>query len=175
MLSVLVNELLVTLKHYYYQCVLCVSLQYVIEGFSEMVFSELLKYLMTSNCTITPSNIVGLACAAEKFEVEELKKACLERLPSCLSVESVCSILTQLEKFLSFSSAKPMIVTCLEFVDSHASDLLSSEHILQLSENMVHLVLCRDTDADEILKVKAAFAWGELNTKPEGERPQTMS
>ena len=103
--------------------------------------------------------------------MEELKQACLERLPGCLSVGSVCSILTQLEKFLSFTSAKTMIVRCLEFVDSHASDLLSSEHFLQLSENMVHLVLCRDTDADEILKVKAAFAWGELNTKPEGECP----
>ena len=138
-----------------------------------MVFSELLKYLMTSNCTITHSNIVGLVCAAEKFEVEELKQACLERLPGCLSVGSVCGILTQLEKFLSFTSAKTMIVRCLEFVDSHASDLLSSEHFLQLSENMVHLVLCRDTDADEILKVKAAFAWGELNTKQEGEWPQS--
>ena len=141
----------------------------MVEGFTEVVFSELLNYVMTGGCSIKSSNIVGLACAAEKFEVEELKQACLDRLTNCLSVESVCYILTQLEKFLSFSSSKTMIVQSLEFVDSHAADLLASEQFLQLSENMVHLVLRRDTDVEEIVKVKAAFAWGELNTKPEGE------
>ena len=62
-----------------------------------------------------------------------------------------------------------MVVQCLEFVDSHAAELLSSDQFLNLSENMVHLVLRRDTDVPEIMKVKAAFAWGELNTKPHGE------
>jgi len=148
--------------------------QYVVEGFTEVVFSELLNYLMTGGCSITTSNVVGLGCAAEKFEVEELKQACLDHLTDCLSVKSVCFILTQLEKYLSFSSSKTMIVQCLEFVDSHAADLLVSEHFLELSENMVHLVLRRDTDVEEILKVKAAFAWGELNTKPEGPDFKTL-
>ncbi len=62
-----------------------------------------------------------------------------------------------------------MIVQCLEFVDDHATEILSSDQFLSLSENMVHLVLRRDTDVSEILKVKAAFAWGEVNTKPRGK------
>ena len=140
----------------------------MIEGFTDVVFSELLAYLMTGGCAISPFTVVGLACAAEQYEVIELKQACYDQLPRCLSLKTVCSILTQLEKYLAFSSAKSMIIQCLEFVDNNAVDLLSSEEMLSLSENMVHLVLRRDTDVPELLKVKAAFAWGELNAKPEG-------
>ena len=129
---------------------------------------ELLNYVMTGTCTINSTNIVGLACAAEHYEIEELRQACHHQIPKCLSVPTVCEILGQLEKHLAFSIAKTMIVQCLEFVDGHASELLSSDQILSLSENMVHLVLRRDTDVPEIVKVKAAFAWGEVNVKPEG-------
>lgn len=142
--------------------------QYVVEVFSDIVFVELLNYVMTGTCTFKPANVVGLACAAEHYEVEELRQACHLQLPKCLSVTAVCEVLGQLEKHLAFSVAKTMIVQCLEFVDSHASELLASEQMLSLSENMVHLVLRRDTDVPEIVKVKAAFAWGEINAKPQG-------
>lgn len=123
---------------------------------------------MTGSCTIKSTNVVGLACAAEHYEVGELRQACHQQQPKCLSISTVCEILSQLEKHLAFSVAKTMIVQCLEFVDSHALELLSSDQILHLSENMVHLVLRRDTDVPEIVKVKAAFAWGEVNVKPQG-------
>lgn len=140
----------------------------MVEGFSETVFLELLNFMMAGACSIKSSNVVGLACAAEHYEIEELRQACHRQLPNCLSVGAVCEILGQLEKNLSFSVAKTMIVQCLEFVDTHATELLSSDQILCLSENMVHLVLRRDTDVSEIIKVKAAFAWGEVNAKPQG-------
>lgn len=139
------------------------------EGFTDHVFLEVLNYSMAGSCTINSTNVVGIACAAEHYEIEELRQACHQQLPKCLSVEAVCEILSQLEKHLAFSAAKTMIVQCLEFVDSHATELLSSDQILGLSENMVHLVLRRDTDVPEILKVKAAFAWGEVNAKERGE------
>ena len=62
-----------------------------------------------------------------------------------------------------------MIITCLEYVDGHAEELLSSPEFENLSENMVHLVLRRDTDVPELLKVKAAFAWGQANSKNGGK------
>ena len=135
-----------------------------------MVFSQLLGYLMTGQCSIKPETVVGISCVAERYEVQELKQACLDHLPTCLSVESICTILTQLEQYVSYSAAKTIIVQCLEFVDVNAAEILLSEQFLELSENMVHLVLKRDSSADlpEIMKVKAAFAWGELHSKPEG-------
>ena len=143
--------------------------QYVIEDFTKEVFSELINYLMTGSCIITPSNVVGLACAAEKYEVVELRQACTQRFMQCLSVADVCPILTQLEKYVAFSVAKSMVVKSLEFVDSNAESILTSKDFLFLSENMVHLVLTRDANVEEIVKVKAALAWGEQNTTPEGE------
>lgn len=146
------------------------SPQYVVEEFDNMVFGELLSYLMTGQCSIKPDTVVGIACVAEKFEVEELKQACLDNLPNCLSVASICIILTQLEQYLSFAAAKTIVVQCLEFIDTNAAEILISQQFLELSENMVHLVLKRESSADlpEIMKVKAAFAWGELHSKPSG-------
>ena len=88
--------------------------------------------------------------------------------------KSVCKILTQLERYLSYHCAKTMVVRTLEFVDSNADDILVSEDFLNLSENMVHLILRRDIEVQEILKVNAALAWTKKNIKPskwmEGER-----
>ena len=147
-------------------------LQYVVDDFNNMVFSELISYLMTGQCSIKPESVVGIACVAEKFEVEELKQACLDNLPNCLSVASICIILTQVEQYLPFmyAAAKTIVVQCLEFIDTNAAEILLSHQFLELSEYMVHLVLKRDSSADlpEIMKVKAAFAWGERHSKRSG-------
>lgn len=139
--------------------------QYLIEDFSEPVFAEVLKYLMTGECTIIPSTVVGITCASEHFDIPELKQACYDQLTNCLSVKSVCIVLTQLERYLSYNCAKTMVVRALEFVDANAENILVSEDFLKLSENMVHLILRRDIEAQEILKVKAALAWTEINIK----------
>ena len=154
-----------------FQFQVLLSLQYVIEGFNEEVFSELLNYLLVGSCAIRPSNVVGLACAAEHYEVEELKQSCFQRLLECLTASTICGILSQLEKHLSYSAAKTMVVQSLEFVDSHAAEILCSQDFLGLSEHMVHLVMRRDMgpEVPELLKVKAAFDWGKLNTKPNQE------
>lgn len=58
-----------------------------------------------------------------------------------------------------------MVVRALEFVDSNATDVLTSQDFLCLSENMVYLILRRDIEVDEILKVKASLEWGNANIK----------
>lgn len=112
------------------------------------------------------STIVGITCAAEHFEIPELKQACFDRLPNCLTANTVCNILTQLEKYLSYHCAKTMVVRALEFVDNNAELVLTSEGFIRLSENMVHLILRRDIEVPEIVKVNAALAWGKQNVKP---------
>lgn len=123
---------------------------------------------------IKASTIVGITCAAEHFEIPELRQACYDRLSSCLTGKSVCLILTQLEKYLAYHSAKTMVVRALEFVDANASDVLTSQDFLCLSENMVYLILRRDIEVDEILKVKASLAWGEANVK-QGRHPYSTT
>jgi hypothetical protein len=140
--------------------------QYLIKDFSESVFAQVLRYLMTAECSIQPSTVVGITCASEHFDIPELKQACFDQLTNCLSVNSVCGILTQLERYLSYQCAKTMVVRALEFVDANADNVLVSRDFLNLSENMVHLILRRDIEVQEILKVKAALNWAEINIKP---------
>lgn len=121
---------------------------------------------MTGSCSIQPSTIVGITCASEHFEIPELKQACFDQLSNCLSAKSVCKVLTQLERYLTYQCAKTMVVRTLEYVDEHADDVLVSEDFLSLSENMVHLILGRDIEVQEILKVKAALSWTKINLKP---------
>jgi hypothetical protein len=121
---------------------------------------------MTAECSIQPSTVVGITCASEHFDIPELKQACFDQLTNCLSVNSVCGILTQLERYLSYQCAKTMVVRALEFVDANADNVLVSRDFLNLSENMVHLILRRDIEVQEILKVKAALNWAEINIKP---------
>lgn len=148
-------------------CILFVpTIQYTIPEFNDTVFSQVLKYLITGSCSIQPSTIVGITCAAEHFEIPELKQACFDQLSNCLMVKSVCKILTQLESYLLYRCAKTMVVRTLEFVDSNAEDILVSEDFLKLSENMVHLILRRDIEVQEILKVNAALDWTTKNIKP---------
>ena len=125
---------------------------------------------MTAECSIQPSTVVGITCASEHFDIPELKQACFDQLANCLSVKSVCKILTQLEQYLTYQCAKTMVVRALEFVDSNADDILVCEDFLNLSENMVHLILRRDIEVQEILKVKAALSWAEMNMKPSKRR-----
>ena len=142
------------------------NIQYTISEFNDAVFSQVLKYLITGSCSIQPSTIVGITCAAEHFEIPELRQACFDQLSNCLMVKSVCKILTQLESYLLYRCAKTMVVRTLEFVDSNAEDVLVSEDFLKLSENMVHLILRRDIEVQEILKVNAALDWTTKNIKP---------
>ena len=87
------------------------SLQYVIENIEEDVFRELLCYFMTGSCNVHPLNIVGLACAAEHFDVPDLRQACLDHLIRCLSSKILCQLLNQLEKHLTCQTAKSMLLT----------------------------------------------------------------
>jgi len=92
-------------------CLSIPPLQYLVDNVEEDVFRELLCYFMTGSCTIQPSNVVGLACTAEYFDVPDLRQACLDHLIRCLSSKILCQLLNQLEKHLTCQTAKNMLFT----------------------------------------------------------------
>ena len=77
---------------------------------TDTVFSEVITYLMTGSCTIKSSTVVALACAAEYYELEDLRQACQERFPDCLHVDTVCHILSEIEVYYDYHTAKNMLV-----------------------------------------------------------------
>ena len=74
------------------------------------MFSEVIAYLMTGSCTIKASTVVALACAAEYYELEDLRQACQERFPDCLHVDTVCRVLSEIEVYYDYHTAKNMLV-----------------------------------------------------------------
>ena len=76
---------------------------------SDSVFSEVIAYLMTGSCTIKASTIVGLGCASEYYELEDLRKACDDRLKDCLRNDTVCNILSNIETYYDYNTAKSML------------------------------------------------------------------
>ncbi|KAI8514960.1 hypothetical protein Bbelb_075510 [Branchiostoma belcheri] len=62
--------------------------EYRIPDFDPAVFSTLLCYLHTGTCTISPDVLPGLAAAADRFEVKDLKKACLRYTSKHLTTEN---------------------------------------------------------------------------------------
>ena len=85
-------------------------LQYHVLEWTDTVFSEVIAYLMTGSCTIKASTVVALACAAEYYELEDLRQACQERFPDCLHVETVCRVLSEIEVYYDYHTAKNMLV-----------------------------------------------------------------
>lgn len=85
-------------------------LQYHVLEWTDTVFSEVITYLMTGSCTIKSSTVVALACAAEYYELEDLRQACQDRFADCLHVETVCQILNEIEQYYDYHTAKNMLV-----------------------------------------------------------------
>jgi hypothetical protein len=152
-----------------------ISESYYVLEWSDAVFSEVVTYLMTGSCTIKASTIVGLGCAAEYYELEDLRQACQERLPDCLTVDSVCKILCEVELYYDYHTAKSMLMKVLHFTDENAQPILTSPEFLTLSERMVHVISERDLQMEEIEKVKAILAWGEKNFEDDDERRQRLT
>lgn len=65
--------------------------------FDPKTFKILLNYLQTGSCPLTCSNIPGLICAAEHYDLPELLQACFHHAKQFLRIEIVCVMLSALE------------------------------------------------------------------------------
>ena len=64
----------------------------MVEEFDGDTFSVLLEYLQTGSCDITSRILPGLLCAAEHYEVDDLRHACLEHAHECIREDTVSRI-----------------------------------------------------------------------------------
>ena len=83
---------------------------------------------MTGSCTIKASTIVGLGCAAEYYELEDLRQACQERLSDCMKTETVCKLLCEIELYYDYHTAKSMLMK----VRTYMQAVLVCEYLLLL-------------------------------------------
>ncbi|XP_076630473.1 rap GTPase activating protein radish isoform X3 [Colletes latitarsis] len=134
--------------------------------FDPETFRILLDYLHTGSCSLTCSNIPGLICAAEHYDLPDLLQACFHHAKQFLRIEIVCVMLCTLENYCwRYTSASELVNMILAFIETRARQLFQNSGFLTLSESMVQMIMCRDLEVGEIEKFAAMLSWAENRIK----------
>ncbi|XP_020294253.1 uncharacterized protein LOC109859929 isoform X2 [Pseudomyrmex gracilis] len=134
--------------------------------FDPETFRLLLDYLHTGSCPLTCSNIPGLICAAEHYDLPELLQACFHHAKQFLRIEIVCVMLCALENYYwRYTSATELVNMILAFVETRAYQLFQNPDFLTLSESMVQTIMCRSLEVVEIKKFEAMLNWAKHRIK----------
>ncbi|XP_011499321.1 PREDICTED: LOW QUALITY PROTEIN: uncharacterized protein LOC105363353 [Ceratosolen solmsi marchali] len=134
--------------------------------FDPETFRILLDYLHTGSCPLTCSNIPGLICAAEHYDLPELLQACFHHAKQFLRIEIVCVMLCALENYYwRYTSASELVNMILAFVETRAFQLFQNPDFLMLSESMVQMIMNRSLEVVEIKKFEAMLNWAKHRIK----------
>ena len=133
---------------------------YVIPDFEHLEFKQLIHFLHTGTCTLQAQILPGLMNAADHFGVDELKKACMGFVDSCIGTDTVCPLLNIAERYIQYKSTKSLVHKVLEYIDRHGNEVLALPSFATLPGHVVSLILSRDElKASEWTKFAAAHAW----------------
>ncbi|EEB14429.1 rap GTPase-activating protein, putative [Pediculus humanus corporis] len=136
--------------------------EFSIIEFDPDTFRTLLDYLHTGSCPLTCTNIPGLICAAEHYDLPELLQACFHHAKQFLRIDVVCTMLCSLENYYwRYTSASELVNMILAFVETRAHQLFQASDFLTLSESMVQMVMCRNLEVPEVRKFEAMLAWAK--------------
>ncbi|XP_026668884.1 uncharacterized protein LOC108624396 isoform X2 [Ceratina calcarata] len=134
--------------------------------FDPKTFKILLNYLQTGSCPLTCSNIPGLICAAEHYDLPELLQACFHHAKQFLRIEVVCVMLCALENYCwRYTSASELVNMIMAFIETRAYQLFESTDFLMLSESMVQMIMGRGLEVGEIKKFQAMYKWAQNRIK----------
>ncbi len=146
----------------------------VVNDFEPEVFKQLITYTHTGAVVLQARTLLGLMNAADHYGLEDLKQACIRFMEQCITVDTVCSLLTSAEKYIQYKSTKILVQKMLEFVDVHAENILSLGAFTSLPQHVVRIVLSREElQTTQIKKFEAAYRWCLHST--EGEQANIKS
>ena len=132
----------------------------VVKDFEPEVFKQLVTYTHTGSVVLQARTLLGLMNAADHYGMEDLKQACIRFMEHCITVDTVCSLLTSAEKYIQYKSTKILVQKMLEFVDVNAESILALGAFSTLPQHVVRIVLSREElKASETKKFEAAYRW----------------
>ena len=145
----------------------------VVKDFEPEVFKQLINYTHTGTVMLQARTLLGLMNAADHYGLEELKQACIRFMEHCITIDSVCSLLSSAEKYIQYKSTKILVQKIFEFVDTNAERILPLRGILTLPQHVVRIVLGRDElKATELTKFDAAYNWCLNNSSNQGDEAE---
>lgn len=106
-----------------------------IQDVDHITFSSFLEYLYTGNIeAIMPENAEKLYTVADKYQVHELKKACMNYMRKNISVDNFCDILT----LSLLHEEKDLIDSCTQvFIKKSLAIVKTPKWQIFLSENPI--------------------------------------
>lgn len=136
----------------------------IVEEFEPDVFRQMIEYVHTGCVTLQPRTLLGVLNAAEYYGLEDLKKACSSFVSCCITVDTVCPLLSTADRYVHYKCTKSMLQRVLSFVDEHGSDVLNLGSFTLIPKHVVTLILTREElRADEFGKFQAAMMWSKKN------------
>lgn len=82
----------------------------------------MIEYIHTGSVTLQPRTLLGVMNAADYYGLEELKRACNGFVQQgCITVDTVCALLSSAERYIHFKCTKSLVQRVLEFVDEHGT------------------------------------------------------
>lgn len=89
----------------------------------------MIEYIHTGSVTLQPRTLLGVLNAADYYGLEELKRACNGFVQQgCITVDTVCALLSSAERYIHFKCTKSLVQRVLEFVDEHGMFIGSKMH-----------------------------------------------
>ncbi|KAK7585934.1 hypothetical protein V9T40_000113 [Parthenolecanium corni] len=132
----------------------------LIEEFEPDVFRQLIEYVHTGCVTLQPRTLLGVLNAADYYGLEELRQACIAFLQCCVTVDTVCPLLSTADRYVQYKCTKSMLQKVLGFVDEHGNEVLNLGSFTLIPKHVVTLILSREElRADEFTKFQAALMW----------------
>ncbi|XP_078676314.1 uncharacterized protein LOC144913439 isoform X2 [Branchiostoma floridae x Branchiostoma belcheri] len=118
--------------------------EYRIPDFDPAVFSTLLCYLHTGTCTISPDVLPGLAAAADRFEVKDLKKACLRYTSKHLTTENVWPMFHNVQRYMTHKTTRHVFEEALhQVVDKNLPQILRRPEFVSLPDDVKFTIVER--------------------------------
>ncbi len=145
----------------------------IVRDFEVDVFKLLIDYIHTGTVILQTKTLLGLMNASDHYALEDLKQACIRFTEHCISIDTVCSLLSSAEKYIQYKSTKILVQKIFEYVDMNAEVILKLFSFQSLPQHVVRIVLSRDElKATESTKFEAAYKWCLSNIESSAEEKE---
>jgi hypothetical protein len=138
----------------------------VAEGSSVAATVLVLRYLYTSEITISADNVMEVLAAADKLQLPKLHIACANFLEQSVDATNVCTILTACEQL----NLTPLLEACNKFILRNGKAVLESEGFKNLTkEAVISLISNHDLHITEEEVFEAIMLWGKAEVARSGD------
>lgn len=122
----------------------------------------IIRFMYSGNALLSDANVIDIFLASNQLKMEELKRKCEDHVSTAIS----CDSLNLLLQAARHHNAKELEKRCINFFQRNAEVVLKSESLLEIPENLLLSLLCRDFYvSDELFVFDFVMNWGRTQRR----------